>query len=222
MVTCDECSRLYHQNCHNPEITSSELRDPRFIFVCMQCKQKRTKATAFKSPGGPATNTQPSGTKETAAAAVRSTKSTEKAISKPQGPSLFKPVVPPAKDRIVTAAASPTTTSPVKQTGIASLAADFLAKRAGKVVLPKPALDALPKAAPVVSTTSVTSVGVGKLASTQSPSSATSSSSLTRPAPPKPIAPSPKSAPTIPPMVGAEKRLQAMKKKAAQGKSMFK
>jgi hypothetical protein len=78
---------------------SSELRDPRFIFVCMQCKQKRTKTAAFKSPGGSAAHPPTFSAKETASAAGKSSKS-EKAAGKTQGPSLFKAVVPPPKDRV--------------------------------------------------------------------------------------------------------------------------
>merc|ERR1712071_260480 len=48
LVECQECHGLYHQECHRPAITDSEVNDPRQVWYCSDCC-KTMKKTASKA-----------------------------------------------------------------------------------------------------------------------------------------------------------------------------
>ncbi|CAG9539877.1 unnamed protein product [Cercopithifilaria johnstoni] len=40
ILDCEECGKTVHQKCARPEITASQAKDPRFLFVCNDCKDR--------------------------------------------------------------------------------------------------------------------------------------------------------------------------------------
>uniref|UniRef100_A0A1I7VSY9 PHD-type domain-containing protein n=1 Tax=Loa loa TaxID=7209 RepID=A0A1I7VSY9_LOALO len=40
ILDCEECDKTIHQKCARPEITASQAKDPRFLFVCNDCKDR--------------------------------------------------------------------------------------------------------------------------------------------------------------------------------------
>uniref|UniRef100_A0A8R1TW90 PHD-type domain-containing protein n=1 Tax=Onchocerca volvulus TaxID=6282 RepID=A0A8R1TW90_ONCVO len=40
ILDCEECGKTVHQKCARPEITASQAKDPRFLFVCSDCKDR--------------------------------------------------------------------------------------------------------------------------------------------------------------------------------------
>ncbi|KAL3985201.1 hypothetical protein ACH3XW_37645 [Acanthocheilonema viteae] len=40
ILDCEECGKTVHQRCARPEITTSQAKDPRFLFVCNDCKDR--------------------------------------------------------------------------------------------------------------------------------------------------------------------------------------
>lgn len=50
IVECQECHSLYHQECHKPSLANENVKDPRFVWYCSTCTNKRKKA---KLPGKP-------------------------------------------------------------------------------------------------------------------------------------------------------------------------
>ena len=40
LAECQECKRLYHQQCHKPAITNNEIQDPRMLWYCSKCIKK--------------------------------------------------------------------------------------------------------------------------------------------------------------------------------------
>uniref|UniRef100_A0A0R3RSW9 PHD-type domain-containing protein n=1 Tax=Elaeophora elaphi TaxID=1147741 RepID=A0A0R3RSW9_9BILA len=40
ILDCEECGKTIHQKCARPEITASQAKDPRFLFVCNDCKDR--------------------------------------------------------------------------------------------------------------------------------------------------------------------------------------
>ena len=45
LVECQECHSLYHQECHKPLLTSSEISDPRNIWYCAKCTKNMKKSS---------------------------------------------------------------------------------------------------------------------------------------------------------------------------------
>ncbi|CAA3033306.1 integrator complex subunit 12, partial [Olea europaea subsp. europaea] len=64
IVECQECHTLYHQECHDPRLENVNVRDPRFVWYCSTCTNRRKK---IKLPAKqPATSSSSSATnKET-------------------------------------------------------------------------------------------------------------------------------------------------------------
>lgn len=50
IVECQECHSLYHQECHKPSLANENVKDPRFVWYCSTCTNKRKKV---KLPGKP-------------------------------------------------------------------------------------------------------------------------------------------------------------------------
>lgn len=44
IVECQECHSLYHQECHKPSLANENVKDPRFVWYCTTCTNKRKKA----------------------------------------------------------------------------------------------------------------------------------------------------------------------------------
>lgn len=44
LLECEDCGKAIHQKCNRPEVTPAQARDPRFLFVCCNCKDRDTKA----------------------------------------------------------------------------------------------------------------------------------------------------------------------------------
>ncbi|MCP9262498.1 hypothetical protein DINM_005876 [Dirofilaria immitis] len=40
ILDCEECGKTVHQKCARPEITALQAKDPRFLFVCNDCKDR--------------------------------------------------------------------------------------------------------------------------------------------------------------------------------------
>ncbi|VDK71560.1 unnamed protein product [Litomosoides sigmodontis] len=40
ILDCEECGKTVHQKCARPEITTLQAKDPRFLFVCNDCKDR--------------------------------------------------------------------------------------------------------------------------------------------------------------------------------------
>lgn len=43
LLDCDECGKSFHLKCNRPEISTAQARDPRFLFVCFNCKDRESK-----------------------------------------------------------------------------------------------------------------------------------------------------------------------------------
>lgn len=54
IVECQECHSLYHQECHKPSLANENVKDPRFVWYCSTCTNRRKKA---KLPGKAAVST---------------------------------------------------------------------------------------------------------------------------------------------------------------------
>lgn len=54
IVECQECHSLYHQECHKPSLANENVKDPRFVWYCSTCTNRRKKA---KLPGKTPTTT---------------------------------------------------------------------------------------------------------------------------------------------------------------------
>ncbi|XP_076803766.1 integrator complex subunit 12-like [Clavelina lepadiformis] len=53
LAECQECHNLYHQECHQPQISDQDINDPRCIWYCTRCKRnmkKQAKQNFVKSP----------------------------------------------------------------------------------------------------------------------------------------------------------------------------
>ncbi|VDN05787.1 unnamed protein product [Thelazia callipaeda] len=56
ILECEECGKTVHQKCARPEITAAQVKDPRFLFVCDDCKDREdekmgtshSKSTSFR------------------------------------------------------------------------------------------------------------------------------------------------------------------------------
>lgn len=46
LVECQECHGLYHQECHQPNISDAEVNDPRSVFFCSECSKTIKKTTS--------------------------------------------------------------------------------------------------------------------------------------------------------------------------------
>lgn len=44
LLECEECGKSVHQKCNRPEVSTIQARDPRFLFVCYNCKDRESKA----------------------------------------------------------------------------------------------------------------------------------------------------------------------------------
>ncbi|XP_071955319.1 uncharacterized protein [Antedon mediterranea] len=49
LVECQECHSLYHQKCHKPFVSDSEINDPRVVWYCSKCSKSLKKMVAKKS-----------------------------------------------------------------------------------------------------------------------------------------------------------------------------
>ncbi|VDM37308.1 unnamed protein product [Toxocara canis] len=47
LLECEDCGKAIHQKCNRPEVTSAQARDPRFLFVCCNCKDRDTRVSAL-------------------------------------------------------------------------------------------------------------------------------------------------------------------------------
>ncbi|VDK51566.1 unnamed protein product [Anisakis simplex] len=47
LLECEDCGKGIHQKCNRPEITAAQARDPRFLFVCCNCKDRDIKVRFF-------------------------------------------------------------------------------------------------------------------------------------------------------------------------------
>lgn len=75
IVECQECHSLYHQGCHKPSLTNENVKDPRFIWYCSTCTNKRKKAkltNVTKPPVVATSSTEKKETKETSNTAENS------------------------------------------------------------------------------------------------------------------------------------------------------
>ncbi|KAI1238498.1 hypothetical protein IHE44_0013232, partial [Lamprotornis superbus] len=56
LVECQECHNLYHQDCHKPQVTDKEVNDPRLVWYCARCtrQMKRMAQKTQKPPQKPA------------------------------------------------------------------------------------------------------------------------------------------------------------------------
>ncbi|KAL9979375.1 hypothetical protein ACROYT_G017029 [Oculina patagonica] len=50
LVECHECHSLYHQRCHEPRVTDSEVNDPRHVWYCAQCVRRMREMASSASP----------------------------------------------------------------------------------------------------------------------------------------------------------------------------
>lgn len=46
LVECQECHGLYHQECHQPNISDAEVNDPRSVFFCSECSKSMKKTAS--------------------------------------------------------------------------------------------------------------------------------------------------------------------------------
>ena len=46
LVECQECHGLYHQECHQPNISDAEVNDPRSVFFCSDCSKSMKKTAS--------------------------------------------------------------------------------------------------------------------------------------------------------------------------------
>ncbi|KAI2806027.1 Integrator complex subunit 12 [Blomia tropicalis] len=44
LFECQDCSSLYHQECHKPPITKKDISDPRLVWYCSKCTKNVKKA----------------------------------------------------------------------------------------------------------------------------------------------------------------------------------
>ncbi|KAG7458679.1 hypothetical protein MATL_G00223050 [Megalops atlanticus] len=51
LVECQECHNLYHQDCHKPQVTDKEVNDPRLVWYCARCtRQMKRMAQKTQKP----------------------------------------------------------------------------------------------------------------------------------------------------------------------------
>ncbi|XP_054582818.1 integrator complex subunit 12 isoform X2 [Eptesicus fuscus] len=46
LVECQECHNLYHQDCHKPQVTDKEVNDPRLVWYCARCTRQMKRMTS--------------------------------------------------------------------------------------------------------------------------------------------------------------------------------
>ncbi|KAJ8269631.1 hypothetical protein COCON_G00122380 [Conger conger] len=51
LVECQECHNLYHQECHKPQVTDTDVNDPRLVWYCARCtRQMKRMAQKTQKP----------------------------------------------------------------------------------------------------------------------------------------------------------------------------
>ncbi|KAK2519909.1 Ints12 [Columba guinea] len=54
LVECQECHNLYHQDCHKPQVTDKEVNDPRLVWYCARCTRQMKRMTSAAVSGNSA------------------------------------------------------------------------------------------------------------------------------------------------------------------------
>jgi len=62
LVECQECKRMFHQQCHRPSISNEEISDPRKLWYCSKCI-KSVRSFAAKNSKATLKFSQPDSTK---------------------------------------------------------------------------------------------------------------------------------------------------------------
>ncbi|CAH1267943.1 INTS12 [Branchiostoma lanceolatum] len=122
LVECAECHNLYHQDCHRPPVTDSDVNDPRKVWYCQRC------ARTIRKMASKAQKTKPSAT-------MSSSREKDHSAVKPKTPDLSTmQLFKRSETSSMTSSSTLSSTSSGSQlTGLASWAANI----SGKSSLPK-------------------------------------------------------------------------------------
>ena len=52
LVECQECHKLYHQECHRPQVVDQDVSDPRLIWYCAKCEKSMKKVVTKQTTKG--------------------------------------------------------------------------------------------------------------------------------------------------------------------------
>ncbi|XP_078602319.1 integrator complex subunit 12-like isoform X2 [Branchiostoma floridae x Branchiostoma japonicum] len=122
LVECAECHNLYHQDCHRPPVTDSDVNDPRKVWYCQRCTR------TIRKMASKAQKTKPSAT-------MSSSREKEHSAVKPKTPDLSTmQLFKRSETSSMTSSSTLSSTGSGSQlTGLASWAANI----SGKSSLPK-------------------------------------------------------------------------------------
>ncbi|XP_019625368.1 PREDICTED: integrator complex subunit 12-like isoform X3 [Branchiostoma belcheri] len=85
LVECAECHNLYHQDCHRPPVTDSDVNDPRKVWYCQRCTRTIRKMNKIQAlPPLKASKAQKSKPTST----ISSSREKDQASVKPKTPDL--------------------------------------------------------------------------------------------------------------------------------------
>ncbi|XP_035682486.1 integrator complex subunit 12-like isoform X3 [Branchiostoma floridae] len=132
LVECAECHNLYHQDCHRPPVTDSDVNDPRKVWYCQRCTRTIRKMNKIQAlpplKASKAQKTKPSAT-------MSSSREKEHSAVKPKTPDLSTmQLFKRSETSSMTSSSTLSSTGSGSQlTGLASWAANI----SGKSSLPK-------------------------------------------------------------------------------------
>ncbi|CAH1267941.1 INTS12 [Branchiostoma lanceolatum] len=132
LVECAECHNLYHQDCHRPPVTDSDVNDPRKVWYCQRCARTIRKMNKIQAlpplKASKAQKTKPSAT-------MSSSREKDHSAVKPKTPDLSTmQLFKRSETSSMTSSSTLSSTSSGSQlTGLASWAANI----SGKSSLPK-------------------------------------------------------------------------------------
>ncbi|XP_078683198.1 integrator complex subunit 12-like isoform X4 [Branchiostoma floridae x Branchiostoma belcheri] len=143
LVECAECHNLYHQDCHRPPVTDSDVNDPRKVWYCQRCTRTIRKMNKIQAlPPLKASKAQKSKPTST----ISSSREKDQASVKPKTPDLSTmQLFKRSETSSMTSSSTLSSAGSGSQlTGLASWAANI----SGKSSLPKTPTTTKPRPAP--------------------------------------------------------------------------
>ncbi|XP_078683199.1 integrator complex subunit 12-like isoform X5 [Branchiostoma floridae x Branchiostoma belcheri] len=133
LVECAECHNLYHQDCHRPPVTDSDVNDPRKVWYCQRCTR------TIRKMASKAQKSKPTST-------ISSSREKDQASVKPKTPDLSTmQLFKRSETSSMTSSSTLSSAGSGSQlTGLASWAANI----SGKSSLPKTPTTTKPRPAP--------------------------------------------------------------------------